>query len=144
MVFAAVKFGAADGQTLEPVEGHVQGQFECVWPEHRGLFLLHNVCHFTLKDQVAGGNLRRVSQTMFVTHVRVFPGSMSTASAAVFCRCQSGSLRDGMATHPGHGKHTSHFSSLRAKCGNPDAAEPALCAADNTHRLDRHVASSSR
>ena len=38
MVFAAVKFGAADGQTLEPVDSHVQGQFEREWHEYRGFF----------------------------------------------------------------------------------------------------------
>jgi hypothetical protein len=51
---AAVKFGAADGQTLEPVEGHVQGQLLRAGLIHEVVMASRKVHHFTLKHKHSG------------------------------------------------------------------------------------------
>jgi hypothetical protein len=71
---AAVKFGAADGQTLEPVEGHVQGQLLRAGLIHEGVMPSRKVHHFTLKKQAFRAGIVSFAPTDVVAHLRVFPG----------------------------------------------------------------------
>jgi hypothetical protein len=73
---AAVKFGAADGQTLEPVEGHVQGQLLRAGLNHEVVMPSRKVHHFTLKTQAFRAARASFAPTDAVAHVRVFPGPM--------------------------------------------------------------------
>ncbi|PVE42841.1 hypothetical protein H663_010040 [Limnohabitans planktonicus II-D5] len=73
---AAVKFGAADGQTLEPVEGHVQGQLLHVGLIHWVAMPSRKVNHSTLKTQASMAWMASFAPTDAVAHVRVFPGPL--------------------------------------------------------------------
>jgi hypothetical protein len=75
---AAVKFGAADGQTLEPVEGHVQGQLLRDSLNHEVVMPSRKVHHFTLKTQAFRAARASFAPTDAVPYVRVFPGLMSS------------------------------------------------------------------